>query len=280
MNSETMQQLRQRIIPRTTDPRNWPTDQIVASPDLSALVRKWREELDNGVGYIVVDTLTSEEHNDVVCSAAWNAFTLLASVIPQYATGELVYDVEVASVGTEGAHGSSHYSRTNSTGGHHTDGTLLPQPPELVLLNCVSSAASGGATIVIDSHLIREAVAAGGDELLSALRKTHPFSAAPGVPGPSRPILIEDEDGFRFNYLRRYIELGYADEGMQVPAALVEAMDRIDTFTSEEENQIPFLLQRGEALVFDNTRFVHGRRSFVDGESGIRLLHRGYGMRR
>lgn len=275
-----MKQLRQRVVPLSTDPREWPTDQISAEQDLAEVVQKWREELDNGLGYIVVDTLASEESDDVVCSAAWNAFTLLASAIPQYATGELVYDVEVVMGETDGAHGSSHYSRTNSTGGHHTDGSLLPQPPELALLTCVSSAASGGETIVIDGHAVRDAVAAGGEELLSVLREVHPFGAAPGVPGPSRPILIEDEDGFRFNYLRRYIELGYSNEGWEIPAALSAAMDRIDAFTSQEENQVPFLLRRGEALIFDNTRFLHGRRAFADGESGVRRLQRAYGMRR
>ncbi len=280
----TTEALLSRRIPATTPATQWPTAPVEAADDaVLAAVDAWREELVSGRGYVVVDTGTAALDDEAVGSAAWNAFTLLTDVIPQYATGELVYTVEVdASAEAEKVpQGSSHYSRTSATGGHHTDGCLLPVAPDLAMLACVSSAAAGGETIVMDGRSVRDAVAGAGAELLEVLRQPQPFDAAPGQPGPRRPVLTEHADGrVRFNYLRRYIEQGYANLGEEIPADLVRAMDVIDAHTSAEENQTPFLLRRGQVLIFDNTRFVHGRRPFTDGDEGVRRLQRAYGMHR
>ena len=263
-----------RRIPLDTPLDAWPVSAPPASAESDEAVAAWRREIGER-GLVLFDTATADLDDEAVVSAAWNAFTLMADVVPQYPTGELIDYIEVFPSAT----GSSHYSRTNATGGYHMDGTLLPQPPDMVLLACLSAAAEGGATIVMDATEICSALSAAGDHLLDVLGRTHPFSPGSGEPGPVQPVLVENGSRASLHYLRFYLEQGYLGRGQGVPSDLVAAMDVIDTFTADPANQVAVTLRRGQVLIFDNLRFIHGRRAFVNDEQrGVRRLRRVYGM--
>lgn len=73
-------------------------------------------------------------------------------------------------------------------------------------------------------------------------------------------------------YLRRYLESGWLSAAGAVPLELTAAMDAIDHFTMAEENQTAYLLRRGEALLWRNERYIHGRRAFTEHSSARRLV--------
>jgi alpha-ketoglutarate-dependent taurine dioxygenase len=54
-------------------------------------------------------------------------------------------------------------------------------------------------------------------------------------------------------------------------------MDAVDRLAAAGSSQTEALLVRGQLLVWDNRRFLHGRRSFRD-VIGRRRLRRMYGM--
>lgn len=221
-------------------------------------------------GYAVVDTRLADESDAAILSAAWNLFTALWSPIPQYRTGELLFPVEVV----PGAPGKS-LSQTNASGVFHTDGTVLPEPPDVAALFCLSSADEGGETVLVDGEALRESMALEGDGLIEALFSEHPVDChgqSPDVEIRRQPTAKRGDDGhLHLRYLRRYIEEGYEKAGEEIPSATHAAFDYVDRFAADAENQIPVALSRGQLLLFCNYRFLHGRRAFRDGRKRRRL---------
>jgi hypothetical protein len=199
--------------------------------------------------------------------------------VPQYSTGELIYPVEVTE--TVGS-GASHYSQSRAAGGFHTDGTLLPEAPEIAALLGLSHADVGGETVLMDGRTLYDALLALGDRHVETLAREQPFDLmgqSATAPTKRQRILVHHDNRVELHYLRYYIERGYARLGELVPDALRAAMDALDGLAADEAYQQPALLRRGDLLVWDNRRFLHGRRDFVEIQRR-RRLRRMYGMHR
>jgi alpha-ketoglutarate-dependent taurine dioxygenase len=268
--------LADRVIPLEQPLDAWPTapppgvetSSLECGAELERLLR-------DQPGYAVVDTRLSDATDDAVCSAAWNLFTTLWRPIPQYRSGELLFPVEVV----PDAPGKS-LSQTNASGVFHTDGTVLPEPPDVAALFCLSSADEGGETVLVDGEALRESIAMKGDGLIEALFAEHPVDChgqSPDVDVRWQPTAKRGDDGhLHLRYLRRYIEEGYEKVGREIPSATKAAFDHVDGFAAATEHQIPVALSRGQLLLFCNYRFLHGRHAFRDG-SKRRRLRRAYG---
>ena len=271
-----VQLLSQRVIPLEQPLDAWPTDpppgvetsSLECRPELERLLR-------DEPGYAVVDTRLADEGDDVICSAAWNLFTTLWRPLPQYRTGELLFPVEVV----PNAPGKS-LSQTNASGVLHTDGTVIPEPPDVAALFCLSSADAGGETVLVDGEALHESMTLNGDGLIEALFAEHPFDChgqSSDVDVRWQPTAKRGDDGhLHLRYLRRYIEEGYEKVGREIPSATHAAFDYVDRFAEAEEHQIPVALSRGELLLFHNHRFLHGRRAFSETRKR-RRLRRAYG---
>jgi alpha-ketoglutarate-dependent taurine dioxygenase len=271
-----VQLLTDRVIPFDQPLDAWP---ITPPPRVGPSSLECRAELERLLrdqpGYAVVDTGLADASDDAICSAAWNLFTTLWRPIPQYRTGELLFPVEVV----PNAPGKS-LSQTNASGVLHTDGTVIPEPPDVAALFCLSSADAGGETVLVDGEALYESMAPNGDGLIEALFAEHPFDChgqSPGVDVRWQPTARRGEDGhLHLRYLRRYIEEGYEKVGREIPSATQAAFDHVDRFAEAEEHQIPVAMGRGELLLFHNHRFLHGRRAFSETWKR-RRLRRAYG---
>ena len=101
-----------------------------------------------------------------------------------------------------------------------------------------------------------------------------------GNPTRSQPIATRVEAGrVGLRYVREYLEQGYVKSGLETPERARAAFDRFDALAAVEERQISFLLERGEVLVIDNRRYLHGRRGFRE-QTRRRRLRRVYGVLR
>ncbi|GDY33816.1 TauD/TfdA family dioxygenase [Gandjariella thermophila] len=261
-------ELLKRIIPDGHPLTDWPTEPPTPPTiELAAAARAVADSILREPGYAVVDTQAAELTDTELVSAAWNLFTVLCVPVPQYLTGELIYPVEVTAATGPGI---SHYSTSNAAGGFHTDGTMLDQPPAVAALLCVSPADEGGETLLMD-----------GLRLISDLTPEHrlaltrPFwfhSGDPGSPLRHQPIL----NGTELRYLRRYIEEGHRQAGAELSTTALDALDRLSELP---DRQRPVPLRRAQVLLWDNTRFIHGRRPFTENTSR-RRLRRMYGTPR
>lgn len=275
--SDARPPLLSREVPADLALDSWPLEPTgETNTTLAAACREITHELREGRGFTVVDTGLAGLADDLLCSAVWNLFTALCRPVPQYRTGELVYPVEVSS---SPSLGSSHYSSSNRTGGYHTDGTLLDVTPHVAMLAGLSTADEGGETVLVDGHALVDRMAQATPELLGLLQSPHPFHSGDGDRDPVVEHQIVDRSAGRprIRYLRRYIDQGYAWRGGEVDEKLTSALDAWDELITVPELRTPVLIERGQILLWDNFRFVHGRTPFVE-RTCRRRLRRAYGV--
>lgn len=248
---------------------------------LQSLVRRHVEE---GPGVLLLTGMeTLPAHAQMHASLALSA--VLGAVMPQDRAGTLVR--EVRDRGTRIGEGhSARYADSRHGGSLHTDGAESQPPvPDYFTLYCIRQALWGGAlqTVHVQTVLARLRES----RHLSVLRSSFEFDRrGDELPGErstvSKPILFEDEDGAAITYLRDYIELGHLHRGVPpLTAAQVEALDALDDVLSTPEAVAEDRMRPGEFAVFNNRKLLHGRTTFVDGESGEgRLLYRTWVQRR
>lgn len=251
--------------------QEWPTQPLSpVSEELLTLVASVVTKVRDESGFAVVQLTESELGDHELTQVAWNLFTLLGKPLAQYWSGELVYPVEVI----DSTLGARRYSNSNRSGGFHSDGTALPDPPNVAALVCLSTADVGGETVLIDAAELCGRLDQVDSAFVHELSHEHHFDVEGQIPGHTtklQPIVARSADDFEIRYLRREIEQGYERAGEEMPEILITAMDQIDAVASDEALQTPILLKRGEMLLWDNRRFLHGRRPFEERTSRRRL---------
>jgi alpha-ketoglutarate-dependent taurine dioxygenase len=265
----TAEALLNRAVPRDTPADRWPVERASADAPTLEVAAGVLALLDRD-GAVVL-SLPERFGDHELTIAVWNLLTLFARPISQYESGELVYPVEVR----QGEGAASHYSATSASGGLHTDGSLLPEPPDVALLLCLSAADSGGETVLVNAEAVHEHLVRTVPELVPVLAERHPFLAPDRPDGEPRwaPVLrFADGGGVRLRYLRRYLETGWTAAAGSVPPRVTAVMDALDSFTAAEENQTAFPLRRGQVLLWRNEEHIHGRRAFVERSSARRLV--------
>lgn len=255
---DIFQDLIKRDVAPDTDGRLWPTEAILAGPGLDRFRHEVIAALDT-TGYVVVRLPVGATDHELTI-ASWNLLGSIGAPIAQYASGELIYSVKVAA-GEAAA--SSHYSNSAATGGFHTDGSLLAEPPTVAALTCLVPADEGGETVLVPAETIIDRLSEVGGAL-AALQSVQPFAAstAPEELVLRAPVL-DVQSPAPFRYLRRYIEAGHQLEGSNPTLELMCAFDVIDEFVVDPDHQIAVGLRRGEMLIWRNGRFIHGRRPFA-----------------
>lgn len=272
--------LLEREIPLDADSSQWPR---TAPPGTGEEAKHLRDRLTRllreSPGYALIDLSLPDASDDLICRAAWNLLTTLCLPVAQYVTGELFFPVEAADV--QPLH--SPFSMSRSEAAFHNDGTFLPVAPEIAALLSLSSADEGGETVIVDGADVLDDLCASDASVAAVLFDEHPIDLrgqTGGNPTRSQPIASRDEgERLRLRYVRAYIEQGYDKAGLRMSDRTRVAFDRFDALAAAEERQISFLLERGELLVVDNQRYLHGRRAFRE-TTRRRRLRRVYGVLR
>ncbi|WP_329551308.1 2-trimethylaminoethylphosphonate dioxygenase [Streptomyces sp. NBC_00696] len=159
----------------------------------------------------------------------------------------------------------------------HTDNPYRDPVPTLQLLHCLSNAAIGGDSGLVDGFKAAALLRAEDPEAFGVLTRTpvpFRFSDAHTALAADRPLIDVDGRGrireVRFN--NRSIGT------LLLPAAELEAFYRayraFAEITLRPELQLEFRLLPGDCLIFDNVRLLHARTAFE--ESGARHLQGAY----
>ena len=267
-----------RQIPLDRDPAEWPrTAPAGLGDDATRLRDRLTRLLGESPGYALVDLALSDASDELLCRAAWNLLTTLFLPVPQYVTGEVFFPVEAAE--TQPSH--SPFSMSRSDVSFHTDGTFLPAAPDILALVSLTAADEGGETLIVDGAAVFADLTAEDASVAAVLLEEHPIDLrdqTDGNPTRSQPIATRVEAGrVGLRYVREYLEQGYVKSGLKTPEHARAAFDRFDALAAVEERQISFLLERGEVLIIDNRRYLHGRRGFRE-QTRRRRLRRVYGM--
>ncbi|MFJ4781847.1 TauD/TfdA family dioxygenase [Streptomyces sp. NPDC088794] len=159
----------------------------------------------------------------------------------------------------------------------HTDNPYRDPVPTLQLLHCLSNAAVGGDSGLVDGFQAAALLRDEDPEAFGVLTRTlvpFRFSDARTVLAADRPLIEVDGRGrireVRFN--NRSIST------LRLPADELDAFYRAYRTFAEiilrPELQLDFRLSPGDCLIFDNVRLLHARTAFE--ESGARHLQGAY----
>ncbi|MGW1215107.1 2-trimethylaminoethylphosphonate dioxygenase [Streptomyces sp. NPDC002499] len=159
----------------------------------------------------------------------------------------------------------------------HTDNPYRDPVPTLQLLHCLSNAAVGGDSGLVDGFKAAALLRDEDPEAFGVLTRTlvpFRFSDARTVLAADRPLIEVDGRGrireVRFN--NRSIST------LRLPADELDAFYRAYRTFAEiilrPELQLDFRLSPGDCLIFDNVRLLHARTAFE--ESGARHLQGAY----
>ncbi|MFJ6569770.1 TauD/TfdA family dioxygenase [Streptomyces sp. NPDC091292] len=159
----------------------------------------------------------------------------------------------------------------------HTDNPYRDPVPTLQLLHCLSNAASGGDSGLVDGFQAAALLRAEDPEAFAVLTRTpvpFRFSDARTVLEADRPLIDVDGHG-------RIREVRFNNRSLstlRLPAAELDAFYRayrtFAAITLRPGLQLDFRLSPGDCLIFDNVRLLHARTAFE--ESGARHLQGAY----
>ncbi len=148
----------------------------------------------------------------------------------------------------------------------HTDGSFETPPPKFVALFCVEEdRLGGGETLFVDSGDILPLLSETTKETLKTekfkLRIPHEFFK--GQDYKETPLL--DESG-RLRFRRDIIQVD------DTAPHMVQAVEELDNLINSEKHAKPLMIRKGEIVVFDNSRYLHGRRKVEDNRRHLKRM--------
>jgi len=156
----------------------------------------------------------------------------------------------------------------------HNDLVNWRFPPDVQMLCCLKSSVTGGESLFADGFRVGEALRARDPEAFALLTQQpveFRFHDAHNDIRTSAPMLALDHRGqlsqIRFNnWLRSSLQVSE-----ELVAPMYEAIAKLWTLLRDPHYHLNLKLLPGELIAYDNTRILHGRKSF-DPNSGERHL--------
>jgi gamma-butyrobetaine dioxygenase len=155
----------------------------------------------------------------------------------------------------------------------HTDNPYRDPVPTVQLLHCLSNAAEGGDSGLVDGFNVAAVLRQQDPQSFAVLTRTpvpYAFRDAEAELSTYRPLIEVDALGrireVRFsNRHMRPLRLSYSEV-----VEFYAAYRRFAELAYQSELQVTFKLEPGDCMIFDNTRILHARTAFET--SGARHL--------
>ncbi len=147
----------------------------------------------------------------------------------------------------------------------HADLPYRSSPPGIQFNLGVSPASSGGASTFVDAYAMAERLRladARSWELLTTVPFTYPYRR-PGVDLTGGGPMIGLDHAGRYGVMRRAPDLvGSPRVSAEDAPDLYRAVARWQDLVDKPANQLRVTLGRGDLVIFDNHRMLHGRTAF------------------
>ncbi|MGE0315349.1 MAG: TauD/TfdA family dioxygenase [Lautropia sp.] len=244
-------QSRGRAFPRF-DAADFPIDAL--ADDL----RRLADTLENGRGFALIRGLPVERYTDAELDILYYGLGLhLGTPVCQNPRGELLG--VVAAVGDPQDRNTRVY-QTNAYLPYHGDLS------DVVGLLSVRQAKSGGVSSLVSVAAIYNEIVERHPEYLGLYYKPWFFAhLGDEKPTPS-PIFSVHQGKLSCRYLRQYIELGHALQGVALSRVEVEALDLFDAITNDPAVRLDMMLEPGDIQFANNYAVLHSRTRFEDHE--------------
>jgi Taurine catabolism dioxygenase TauD, TfdA family len=245
----------------------------VPLPVLSMVIDGWADELDAGRGFVLVRGVPVDELGEDGAAIAYVALGVHLGVpVSQNAAGDLLGHVR--DDGSDPDDPTVRRYRTRLAQPFHVDGS------DVVGLLCVQPAKSGGLSQIVSSVTVYDEVLRRRPDLEPLLHEPWYFDRygeeRPGEqPWFSMPIVSGLPDGFRFTYLRWYVDK--AQRHPDVPRLTdghVELLDLIDELALDPQLHLDMDFVPGDIQWLANRTILHSRTAYEDDPAAPRHLLR------
>ncbi|MGB7300133.1 MAG: TauD/TfdA family dioxygenase [Burkholderiaceae bacterium] len=235
-------------------------------PLLQDRIAALRVELEDGRGFSLWRGLpVSDWSDDERQIAFWGLGVHVGAPVVQNSKGELLGSVINTTSTDPQANANSRFYHTNRAAPFHVDGA------DVVGLMCVRNSMSGGASLIVSSASIYNAILRERPDLVPLLYQPLWFdhrgerNARTGEPYWVTSISGWANGKLSMMYLRAFIESGQRYEG--APALTdrhVELFDLIDRLAESEALCLPMDFQPGDIQWLNNHMILHSRTGFED----------------
>lgn len=261
------------------DPR--PAEEIDTArfdmPACRALMARVKAELDDGLGFALVDRVPVDRlGREAAVQAYWALASMVARPVSQKLVGRLVYSV--IDTGKQPGNGVRP-DQTNIGQAFHTDNSYNLTPPPYVTLFCLETAMEGGISRLISLETVRRIMSDRHPDLLRRLHRPFLFDRQrehdDGEPLVLRnPVLAEREDGKLFARLSPFlIRAGHRLAGEPLDDEGTAAIAAWEQETADHGLYKEFLFEPGQIQFVDNRRIGHCRTAFTDWPEPERRRH-------
>lgn len=259
-----------------------PLPTVLVSPDdfdlpaCRAVMAEARAQLDEGVGFVILDRLPLDAWTEAEGTAAyWLLATLLARPVAQSWDGKMLYDVRDSGqpVGP-----GVRPDITNAEQNFHTDNSYNLCPPRYVALLCVRPAMSGGVSGVVSFEAAHNRLRETAPDLLRRLYEPFVFNRQlEHAPEDSRtlehPLFSLEGGRLRGRLSKHQVVMGYKVSGRTLDAVGQRALDALERTMMAPELCREFHFARGQVQFVHNFRLGHRRTGFTDVPDPERRRH-------
>jgi len=235
---------------------------------------KLRTALSFGSGIAIVDGFrvkhNSEEANRLQCKLF---SSLLATLMPQNISGDILYDVKDKKVANpEGVRKSI----TNAEQPFHTDGGWMNPPARFIGLFCLANANTGGVSLATSLYSAFKSLS---DTHQKTLLHSLPWDKQGEYFNGESPVAINP--GFQFTlagefigrFYESYVRNGYSMKLETIPDSVCEALTELSQ-ELKNSTSVKFTMKPGQYQFVNNWNMVHARLAFTDSGYSTRHLIR------
>jgi len=240
------------------------------------VMRRVKQSLSEGAGLVLIDRLPMDRISAAEATAVfWTLGYFLSTPVATKWDGTMLYDV--TDTGRRFGYGVRG-SATNVELSFHTDNAFGVAIPDYVGLLCIRPALVGGISRFCNLYAVHNAMLRHDAALLRRLyqpafydRQAEHASEAPQV--MLAPLFQYDGKRLSARLTPNLIRRGYDIAGEKMDDLLIEALDRLENITRDEEYWIEFRLEGGQMQYVQNHWCAHFRSAFSDGDDPANKRH-------
>lgn len=232
-------------------------------------VLKIKNLLNNGQNILIVKSPAQINPTQIIKLQNFIASSL-GEILPQNSEGEknvLVYNRDSHRTVLNGAR----FHQTSEGGFFHTDNANTPHPWDFVILSCLSTAETGGESILVNGVKVYEELKNQFPDILVELEKNF-FWEERGISNNifPAPILSYHSDGKpHFRYLRPYMEAAHLKARHPLTTAQIQALEILETLFKKPDFQFRYKLEVGDILITRDSLVPHTRTFFEDNKDAL-----------
>ena len=236
-------------------------------PHCRALMAGVRQQLDQGIGFAIIDRLNLDETPKETATAFyWLLASMIARPVAQSWDGKMLYDVTDS--GKEPGNGVRP-DITNVGQNLHTDNSYNLCPPDYVLLFCRQTAMEGGVSELVSFYAAHNQMRAEAPDLLARLYEDFIFDrqrehAPDDVMTIEHPLFTWDGSRLLGRLSKRQVHGGYALAGKAMDEQAAAALTALETIMTAPGMRKKFYFEPGQIQIVNNKTCGHSRTAFTD----------------